>query len=215
MCKRFLAGTFLAGLLVPVCAPAQGGVPSRTRVTIRNDGGNVVIERTQTTAPKPSTVSEWTPGPLDVAADMKAAGSSDAELLSYLSAHAAELPAVIDSEDVRRLRKAGAGKEIVAYLARVSAVEIGETGEGHEAPEYGPATAPVLEPTNGIPYDAYAYGGGYYPPYLPGLGRPGFPGHSIHQGKHTGSPRGRPAFHAGSHPRETFSRLPAYLRRQP
>jgi hypothetical protein len=216
MAKRFAAALF-AGLLTAVCASGQGNPPTRTRVTIRSEAGNVVIERSQTTAPapKPSGVPDRIPGPLDTAADMKTAGASDADLLAYLRAHAAELPQVIDAEDIHRLRKAGAGRSIVGYLASLSAVEIGETGEGNEAPA-GIASAPAPDSefySSGAPYYE-AFVGGYYPSYAPGFMHPRFPSHNIHRGKHTGSPRGRPAFQAGAHARAAFSRLPAPLRRQ-
>ena len=115
-------------------------------------------------------------GPLGEAIRLKAGGAGDASVIAYLQAHAAELPPVIDSEDVKQLRKAGAGKNVVAFLATVAAVDIGETGEGHEAAVVSGPSSPVG--IDAEPYgmaDAYGFSGGYATPYRAGRVPRGFP----------------------------------------
>jgi hypothetical protein len=168
MSRAFAASAFLLVLstLVPVSA-ARGDTPSRTRVTIRGTGSDVVIERSA--APAARRVSEAaavSAGPLGEAIHLKARGASDTAVISYLRVHEAELPPVVDSEDVKLLRKAGAGKGVVAYLATVAAVDIGETGEGHDALVSAERASPIETET--APYgmsDAYALSGGYGTPY--------------------------------------------------
>jgi hypothetical protein len=77
---------------------------------------------------------------------------------------------------VKRLRDAGAGKSVVAYLTTVAAVEIGETGEG---PEAAVSRVPVSETDlETAPYgmsDGYPILGGYGAPHRPRLSHRGFP----------------------------------------
>jgi len=153
--------------LVPVSA-ARGDTQSRTRGTIRGTGSVVVIERSE--GPVRKRLSEATAvpvpaGPLGEAVHQKSQGASDAAVISYLRAHEAELPPVVGSENVKQLRKAGAGKSVVAYLTTVAAVDIGETGEGHE-------TAVSAAPVSPIDLETAPYGisdgylsGGYGAPY--------------------------------------------------
>ena len=105
-------------------------------------------------------------GPLGEAIRLKAQGATDTAVIAYLHAHEAKLPPVVDSEDVKKLRKAGAGKSVVAYLATVAAVDIGETGEGHDALVSAERASPIETET--APYgmsDAYGLSGGYGTPY--------------------------------------------------
>jgi hypothetical protein len=145
--------------------------PPRTRVTIKGSGSSIAIERSETAARRPSLATEQTSGPIREAIRLKAGGASDASLLTYLRARQAELPPVVDAEDARQLRRAGAGKAVFGYLATVAAVEIGETGEGREpaapseaAASYGFET-PTYDANYGYPYYTYA------PPYAAGLRR--------------------------------------------
>lgn len=175
MLKACAARTASFAMLVAACAAtALADNPPRTRVTIKGSGSSIAIERSEAAARRAPFVEERTPGVIGEAIRLKAAGANDASLLAYLRAHQAELPVVVDAEDARRLRKAGAGKAVFAYLTTVAAVEIGETGEGRE-PEGSPEAAasygfetPSYEANYGYPF----YGNA--PPYAAGL-RHGFP----------------------------------------
>lgn len=212
--RRMLAlGAFLAASLaaLPICA--EDVSPGRSRVRITGSGNNVVLERKA--APErnaPRVAQPAPPGLIDSAADLKASGATDAAVIAYLRAHGDDIPAVIDAEDARRLRKAGAGKSVMDYLARVSAVDIGETGEGHEVVYAEPAPAAEADYSNGIPYYE-AYAGGYSAPY-PGHSRPVLPRHPIYRNRQTGFHHGRPPFQVGAHTRAEISRVPAQGRMQ-
>ena len=173
--RRTLAlAVFLAVSLCPLSVRAQDVPAGRARVKITGSGNNVVLERQaapQRSEPRSSVFAEAappspppppSPSPIDLAARMKASGASDAAVISYLKSRD-DLPTIIDSADVRRLRKAGAGQVVIGWLSRVSALDIGETGEGHEAPEYAPP-APAMD------YGAQVYDAGYSVPYFYGNG---------------------------------------------
>lgn len=161
--------------LVPVCA-ARGDTPGRTRVTIRGTGSDVVIERSAGPARRIPVAAALPAGPLGEAIRLKRQGAGDAAVIAYLQAHEAELPPVVDSEDVKQLRKAGAGKSVVAFLATVAAVDIGETGEGREAVVFAEPSSPVGADaaSYGVP-DAYGFSGGYGTPYRARRVPRGFP----------------------------------------
>ena len=92
---------------------------------------------------------------------MKEAGTTDAVLLGYLKAHAAELPGLIDFQTVSRLQEAGAGRTVIAYLTTVSAVEIGPTGAvggPHEEPMEASVPAEAMM-SNELPIWYGGYGG--------------------------------------------------------
>ena len=184
---------------------ARGDTPGRTRVTIRGTGSDVVIERSAASVTKrvPQTAA-FPAGPLGEAIRLKSQGAGDAAVIAYLRAHEAELPPVIDSEDVKQLRKAGAGRSVVAYLATVAAVDIGETGEGHEAAVFAEPSSPIgLE---SAPYgmsDGYALSGGYGAPYGARQVPRGFP-HARRMALHPGFP----AFHRPIPSRAAFPRHP-------
>jgi hypothetical protein len=79
----------------------------------------------------------------------------------------------------------------VAYLATVAAVDIGETGEGHEAAVFSEPSSPIG--VEAAPYgmsDAYAFSGGYGRPYRARQVPLGIP--RVHA---MAFPPGRPAFH--------------------
>lgn len=177
----------------------------RERVTIRGTGSGVAIERTTTSAPRKRAFSAAATA-LDEAIRAKTRGATDGVVIAYLRAHQSELPPVIEAQDVRQLRKAGAGKSVIAYLATVSAVDIGPTGQGRE-PSSGPAPGfgaeAELAGDSGAYADSYPYPypygvvGGYASPY-PVVSRPS---------------RGRFGFHGGfaSH-RPVLHREPPLLR---
>jgi hypothetical protein len=168
MSRAFAAGASLLALsiLVPASA-ARGDSQRRTRVTIRGTGSDVVIERSA--GPVTKRVPEaavLSAGPLGEAIRLKAHGAGDTAVIAYLHAHEAALPPVIDSEDVKQLRKAGAGKSVVAYLATVAAVDIGETGEGHEAAVSAERASPIgMENAPDGMSEGYSLSGGYGAPY--------------------------------------------------
>jgi len=195
MSRAFAAGiSFLAlSAIIPV-SPARGDTQGRTRVTIRGTGSDVVIERSAAPAMKRvPQAAALSAGPLGEAIRLKARGAGDAAVIAYLHAHEAELPPVVDSEDLKQLRKAGAGKSVVAYLATVAAVDIGETGEGHEAAVFAERPSPTgLEPAPYGMSDAYALSGGYGTPY---------------RARHV--PRGIPRAHAMAFPPAFHQRIPS------
>ena len=129
------------------------------RVTIRGSAEGVVVEgrptRVLTRAGDPSREV------LAHAVKLRQSSADDSVTLAYLRAHASDLPAVVEASDVARLRRAEAGQPVIAYLATVSAVDVGPTGEGHPMPIVMPAsTYDSSEMSGGIPAD-YAYYGGY------------------------------------------------------
>jgi hypothetical protein len=210
-----LAAVLAALPAVAAAADAAGETPSgRQRITIRGTGSSVEVERTEVSARRQTGPRAEPAGVLDQAADLKARGASDASVVDFLRAHQASLPPIIEARDIRTLRKAGAGQAVVTWLTTVTAVDIGDTGEGHEAV----VSAPESE---GFPYgQPYDWGadGGYGMPYYfsSGYGYPSARPHpSHHQMRGVGrSGRGvqmpaRPAFSAASpSPRATYSRLP-------
>jgi len=190
--------------LVSVSA-ARGDTQGRTRVTIRGTGSDVVIERSTASVTKrvPQTAA-LSAGPLGEAIRLRTQGADDAAVIAYLRAHEAELPPVIDSEDVKQLRKAGAGKSVVAYLATAVAVDIGETGEGHEAAVSAEPSSPIgLESSPYGMSEGYALSGGYGAPHRARLAPGGFP-----RARATASPPGLPAFHRRIPSRAVFPRRP-------
>jgi hypothetical protein len=198
------ASLFVLSTLVPASA-ARGDTPSRARVTIRGTGNVVVIERSE--APVRKRVSEATvipADPLGEAVHLKAQGASDAVVIAYLRAHEAEIPPVVGSEDVKELRKSGAGKSVVAFLASVAAVDIGETGEGHE---FAVSAAPVSPiESEAAPYgvsDGYPLSGGYGAPYRMRRIPRGFP-----RVRRMALPPGLSAFHRHIRSRAAFLRHP-------
>ena len=206
MSRAFSASASLLVLstLVPVSA-ARADTQSRTRVTIRGTGSDVVIERSATPVTRRvSEVAAVSAGPVGEAIHLKAQGASDTAVIAYLHAHETELPPIVDSEDVKQLRKAGAGKSVVAFLTTVSAVDIGETGEGHEAAVSAERAAPIGLET--APYgmsDAYALSGGYGRSYRPRQVPRGFP-----RARAMAFPPGLPAFHRRIPSRAAFPRHP-------
>ena len=197
------ASLFVLSTLVSVSA-TRGDTQSRARVTIRGTGNVVVIERSEAPVKKRVSEAAIPADPLGEAVHLKAQGANDTVVIAYLRAHEAELPPVVGSEDVKRLRNVGAGKSVVAYLATAAAVDIGETGEGHE-------TAVSAEPVSQIgletaPYgmsDGYSLSGGYGAPYRARLVPRGFP-----RVRRMALPRGLSAFQRHIPSRAAFPRHP-------
>ena len=170
MRRKLPLGPIAAAFLCAAAVCAQDGAapsPGRSRVRISGTGSNIVLEREPRPERKASRAPEAAPSPLDSAAELKAAGASDETVLSHLRARADEIPPVIMAEDGRRLRKAGAGPDVIAWLSRNTALDIGETGEGHESPDYVAAPPPQ-------DYGMGVYDAGYAVPWG-GYGAPSYP----------------------------------------
>src|SRR5262249_46397399 len=106
-----------------------------------------------------------TPDPLAEAIQLKKSGNDDAAVIAFLQQNAADLPDVIDADVIRDLRRAGAGDPVISALAMLSAVDVGETGEGSPVQAPQPAAeAPYgsNEDLVDMGYPFYgSYGGGY------------------------------------------------------
>jgi hypothetical protein len=167
---------FAAVLAMASSAAARADTRARTHVTIRGTGSNITIQETQTPARRRFfEKSSFPSGAIGEAVRLKTEGADDVRVIAYLRAHEGQLPPVIEASDVRQLRKAGAGKSVVAYLATVAAVDVGETGEGRE-PAVSYASVPDTEaqtPFYGMPY-GYPVAGGYAAPYPTRRGVRGF-----------------------------------------
>jgi hypothetical protein len=142
---------------------SRAETPPRTHVTIRGTGNDISIERSEIRPPRPESVpAAAAPSVLDEAIRMKEAGMADEALVGYLRAHASSLPSFIDFDTVTRLRAAGAGRSVIAYLAGAAAVEIGPTGAVGGASASEPEYEPVDEAPYGIPtFGGYGGYGGY------------------------------------------------------
>lgn len=192
MSKAFATARMVvtALLVLGSSSMARGDAPpARTRVTIRGSGNNVTIEETKTPVRRPIFERKAvSPDALAEAIQLKTQGVSDGMLVAYLRAHEAELPPVIEAATMTRLRKAGAGKSVAAYLVTVAAVDIGETGEG-----WGSAVPTAYAPETEAgtpPYDmtaGYSIAGGYASPY---------PAHRRNSSfRHAPFPRHQPLLH--------------------
>ncbi len=167
---------FAAVLAMASSATARADTQARTHVTIRGTGSNITIQETQAPARRRFfEKSSFPSGAIGEAVRLKTEGADDVRVIAYLRAHEGQLPPVIEAADVSRLRKAGAGKSVFAYLVIVAAVDVGETGEGHE-PVVSNAPLPQTEaetPFYGMPY-SYPVAGGYAAPYPARRGVHGF-----------------------------------------
>jgi hypothetical protein len=105
------------------------------------------------------------------ATELKAGGADDATVIAFLRLHRADLPAITDGGTVKQLRKAGAGEPVIVALSSLTAVDIGETGEGGFV-AYAPAVTDMG--AYGNPYEVaggYGYGYGGYGGFISGFGR--------------------------------------------
>src|SRR5437773_7101904 len=137
MPRTLTAGMVFLALPALVAAAAPGESTNRTRVTIRGTGSNVAIERTES-LPRETAPGAPASGPLEEAIALKAGGANDTVVIAYLRERQNELPSVIAAQDMKRLRRAGAGRSVAAFLATAAAVGIGESGEGYEATASAP-----------------------------------------------------------------------------
>jgi hypothetical protein len=204
---RGMSSRARAALIAPLalaCAPlalADAAPAGEARATIRGTGNDItIVYRGAKTPAAPRAASR-----ADAVAEatrLAAGGAGEESLIAYLRTHQVELPPIVDAEAVERLRRAGASPAVITYLSRLTALDIGETGEG-SAMAYAGETAPPSYDFPGAdasyPYYGYGYGidggygfsgrhrshhGGRFSPGHSGI-RPGRPG--------GGSPRPMPA----------------------
>ncbi len=183
--QRFALAAFSAGSLL-ASSFARAGTEPRSQAVIRGSGKDVQIVYR---APRAGAPLRIPPDPVAGALERKTAGESDRAVLAYLEGRREALPDVVSADALSRLRKAGAGDSVIAFLSSNAAVEIGPTGEGGAAvgPELsaeggGYAGAYPDLVSSGYPfYGAYGYGGyaGYGGLFRGGFGRMrhGFGGH--------------------------------------
>jgi len=141
--------------------------PSQGHLVIRGSGNDVRLERDVTPPAARRQFSASRTAVLDELARMSKGGVAEPLLVTYLKTHAREVPKVLGQDDLRRLESAGVSDSVIAYLKRTSAVDIGVSGEGHEAPVYvseaGPGQYPpgvYADDMGGSGY-SWAYGAGY------------------------------------------------------
>jgi len=141
--------------------------PSQGRLVIRGSGNDVRIEREATPPAARRQFTASRTAVLDEVARMSKGGVAEPLLIGYLKNHAREVPKVLGQDDLRRLESSGVSDSVIAYLKRTSAVDIGISGEGHEAPVYvseaGPGQYPpgvYADDMGGYGY-SWAYGAGY------------------------------------------------------
>jgi hypothetical protein len=166
---------------------------TNTRAVIRGTGKDVTIVYRSSPRPPSQARPSVAPDPLAEALRLKKSGDDDATIIAFLQQNEADLPDVIDADVVRDLRRAGAGEPVISALAMLSAVDIGETGEGSPVQTLPQASEPpygAFPDLVGMGYPFYgSYGGGYF-----GGGgnfRGGFGKHVSHH---------RPLFQFGSSP---------------
>jgi len=141
-------------------ASADAVAAERPRVTIRGTGNSISVERSDAGGPRLLARGGSRSAVLEEAVGMKEGGTADAALVGYLRAHAAELPGLVDFDTVARLRDAGAGRTVIAYLATVAAVEIGPTGAvGGSRDEPAESVSPAESAMSNELPASLAYGG--------------------------------------------------------
>jgi len=202
---------FLASLLLltPIAARARDdSSPGPSRATIRGTSNGVTIVYRGAPKPRASAApaalagaatgvdtSGWV---LAEAAELKAGGADDATVVAFLRLHRFEIPAITEGDTVKQLRKAGAGDAVIVALSSLTAVDIGETGEGGFV-AYAPAVTEIA--AYGNPYDfAGVNGYGGYGGFIPGFGRGAraamrFDRRGFFPPKHVVAHHGQPPFH--------------------
>lgn len=170
---------------------ADTGTQAPSHATIRGTGSDIQIVF-RGDAPSRARLAPRAPASGSLLADaarLKSGGASDETVIAFLRLHQTELPPVTEVDAVRQLRKAGAGAPVISYLSRLTALDIGETGEGAEP---AAATPYAMEPGGyemangaGYPLIGVGYGGPFagggrsrhvfHPPHRPAFG-PGRPG---------------------------------------
>jgi hypothetical protein len=175
-------------------ARADGTSPKESRATIRGTGNDVtIVYRGAANAPRRLGEKASARGEdvLAEAARLEAGGADDESVIAYLRGHQADLPPIVDAEEVRRLRRAGAGAPVISYLSRLTALDIGETAEGGApSPALAPGSSAYGMPGEYVGTGYPFYGGGFIP-RRPGHVRHPFPHPPSMQGGHAGFP-GRP-----------------------
>ncbi len=166
--------------LTPLAARARDdSAPGTSRATIRGTSNGVTIVYSGAPQPRasapPGALSGAAPSAdgsgwvIAEATELKAGGADDASVIAFLRLHRADIPAITKGGTMKQLRKAGAGDPVIVALSSLTAVDIGETGEGGSA-AYAPAVAETG--TYGNPYEfAGAYGFGGYGGFVSGFGR--------------------------------------------
>lgn len=151
----------LLALPLGIAAPPAASDGARSRITIRGTGSNVTVETADGAPRSRLTLGPATAPVLAEAVRMKEAGTSDDALVWYLRGHASEIPPFVDYDTVSRLRSAGAGRTVIAYLSGVAAVEIGPTGAvGGPVSEESVEALPEPEMSNALPIGlAYGFAG--------------------------------------------------------
>jgi len=184
MSRNFRAArvAFLASLLAltPIAASARDDSAAGTsRATIRGTSNGVTIVYRGAPQPRASAAPAALTGArtgvddggwvIAEATELKAGGADDATVIAFLRLHRLDLPAITDDGTVKQLRKAGAGDPVIVALSSLTAVDIGQTGEGGFV-AYAPAVAEMGAYEN--PYGfAGAYGYGGYGGFTSGFGR--------------------------------------------
>ena len=156
----------LAPLALSAAALVRADDPAQTKVVIRGTGENVSIERVPVTARRQAAGPAASPV-IGEAARLAAKGAGDDAVISYLARHQAELPDVVESSDVRLLRKSGASSRVVVYLEAVTAVDLGTLGEGREGSQ---VVVPYQQEGMSLAaneYPNYPFYGGYGSSYIP------------------------------------------------
>ena len=123
---------------------------------------------------------------------LAAGGANDDSLIAYFRTHQVELPPIVSAEAVERLRQAGAGAAVITDLSRMTALDIGETGEGSPVTYTSEAVPTGIDfpstdaghPYYGVTgmYGGYSASGFRYPSHHGGHFRPG------HSGRAPGGP---------------------------
>jgi hypothetical protein len=196
-----LAALALPGILrADASGPKAESTTPPGRIVIRGSGSDVRLER-ETAAPvSRRSAFARTPTLLDEIARMARGGASDPVLLTYLKTHAREIPKVLNQEELLGLRREGVSDAVVGFLSRLTAIDIGLTGEGRESPVYSADAAPYAPESDMGGY--VAYGGGY-----PVATRRFSGMHRVHR---VFPPRPHPVpVGPGRVPQHTISRLPA------
>ena len=117
-----------------VSARADAPSPRESRATISGSGNDVtIVYRGGANATGATATRGQAPAAEDVLAEagrLATRGAGDETVIAYLRGHQADVPPIVDTADVRRLRSAGAGESVISYLSRLTALDIGETAEG-------------------------------------------------------------------------------------
>jgi len=158
--QRLGLAVFSAGSLLALSS-ARADTEPGARAVIRGTGRDVqIVYRAPRSAPAARAAD-----PVADALRQKRAGATDQTVLAYLDHHRDAMPDIVGADLLRRFRQAGAGDDVVAFIAANAAVDIGATAE--DGP--GVAAVPGIEGaaypdlvSSGYPfYGSYGGYGGY------------------------------------------------------